>query len=183
MQLAQYISTIANGGYRVQPHIVKEIRDPILENDQMGPIVQEIQPTILNRIDEKDSWINRVKEGFKMVMQTPGGTAFSYFKGADYSPAGKTGTAQAFYDGPDRKNFGKIPPEVMNLSLVSYAPSDNPEVAMAVLVPWAYSGNNGPSVNEIIGRQVLDAYFDLKKQREKALESNANNGSSQQAGQ
>ena len=37
------------------------------------------------------------------------------FRGAEYSPAGKTGTAQAFYDGPERKKFGKIPPEVMNL--------------------------------------------------------------------
>ncbi|MBI0576357.1 penicillin-binding protein 2 [Neobacillus cucumis] len=180
MQLAQYISTIANGGYRVQPHLVKEIREPIMEKNQLGPIVQEIQPKILNRIDEKDSWINRVKEGFRMVMQTTGGTAYSYFKGADYSPAGKTGTAQAFYDGPDRQKFGKIPPEVMNLSLVSFAPSNNPEVAMAVLVPWVYQGNSGPSVNNYIGRRVLDAYFDLKKERakksQKALSADKNNG-------
>ncbi len=180
MQLAQYISTIANGGYRVEPHLVKEIREPIMEKNQLGPIVQEIQPKILNRIDEKDSWINRVKEGFRMVMQTTGGTAYSYFKGADYSPAGKTGTAQAFYDGPDRKKFGKIPPEVMNLSLVSFAPSNNPEVAMAVLVPWVYQGNSGPSVNNYIGRRVLDAYFDLKKERakksQKALSADKNNG-------
>ncbi|MDR6998759.1 cell division protein FtsI/penicillin-binding protein 2 [Neobacillus niacini] len=180
MQLAQYISTIANGGYRIQPHLVKEIRDPIMEKNQLGPIVQEIQPNILNRIDEKDSWINRVKEGFRMVMQTTGGTAYSYFKGADYSPAGKTGTAQAFYDGPDRNKFGKIPPEVMNLSLVSFAPSNNPEVAMAVLVPWVYQGNSGPSVNNYIGRRVLDAYFDLKKERakknQKALLAGKNNG-------
>ncbi|MFD0827537.1 peptidoglycan D,D-transpeptidase FtsI family protein [Neobacillus sp. M.A.Huq-85] len=180
MQLAQYISTIANGGYRVQPHLVKEIREPIMEKNQLGPIVQEIQPKILNRIDEKDSWINRVKEGFRMVMQTTGGTAYSYFKGADYSPAGKTGTAQAFYDGPDRSKFGKIPPEVMNLSLVSFAPSNNPEVAMAVLVPWVYQGNSGPSVNNYIGRRVLDAYFDLKKERakksQKALSAGKNNG-------
>ncbi|MGG1400536.1 penicillin-binding protein 2 [Bacillus salipaludis] len=180
MQLAQYISTIANGGYRVEPHLVKEIREPIMEKNQLGPIVQEIQPKILNRIDEKDSWINRVKEGFRMVMQTTGGTAYSYFKGADYSPAGKTGTAQAFYDGPDRQKFGKIPPEVMNLSLVSFAPSNNPEVAMAVLVPWVYQGNSGPSVNNYIGRRVLDAYFDLKKERakksQKALSASKNNG-------
>ena len=62
-----------------------------------------------------------------------------------YSPAGKTGTAQAFYDGSvNRKNLASAS-EVMNLSLVSYAPSDNPEVAMAVVVPWAYQGNSGPS--------------------------------------
>lgn len=159
MQLAQYVSTIANGGYRIQPHILKEIRDPSQENNQLGPIVKEIQPTILNRIDEPDEWIKRVQEGFKMVMQTPNGTAFSYFQGADYNPAGKTGTAQAYDHGQP----------TMNLSVVSFAPADNPEVAMAVLVPSAYQGPTGPSTNEIIGRRVMDAYFNLKKQRQQAL--------------
>lgn len=168
MQLAQYVSTIANGGYRVQPHLVKEIRDPILENNEMGPIIQEIQPNILNKLDMKDDWIKRVQEGFRLVMQAPGGTAYSYFRGVDYSPAGKTGTAQAFYDGPQRKKFGKLAPEVMNLSLVSYAPTDNPEIAMAVLVPWVYQGNTGPNVNELVGRRVMDAYFNLKKTRQAA---------------
>ncbi|HJV31649.1 MAG TPA: penicillin-binding protein 2 [Bacillales bacterium] len=168
MQLAQYVSTIANGGYRVQPHIVKEIREPVLNKNEMGPIVQEIAPKILNKISAKDEWIRRVQEGFRMVMQVGDGTAVSYFKGADYNPAGKTGTAQAFYDGPQRKKFGKIPPEVMNLSLVSFAPFDHPEVAMAVLVPWAYQGSTGPSTNNYIGRRVMDAYFNLKKERETA---------------
>nr|WP_263325715.1 penicillin-binding protein 2 [Neobacillus sp. Marseille-Q6967] len=166
MQLAQYVSTIANGGYRVQPHIVKEIREPVLENNEMGPVIKAIEPTILNRIDAKDEWIDRVQEGFRMVMQVGDGTATGYFRDAGYSPAGKTGTAQAFYDGPERSKFGKIPPKVMNLSLVSFAPSENPEVAMAVLVPWAYQGNSGPSTNNVIGRRVLDTYFNLKELRQ-----------------
>jgi len=173
MQLAQYVSTIANGGYRVQPHIVKEIREPVLENNQIGPIVKEIEPTILNRIDGKDEWIDRVQEGFRMVMQVGDGTGVSTFKGSEYSPAGKTGTAQAFYDGPERKKFGKIPPEVMNLSLISYAPYNNPEVAMAVMVPWAYQGNSGPATANIIGKRVLDTYFNLKKQ-DQTVNSNQN---------
>jgi penicillin-binding protein A len=111
----------------------------------------------------KHSWIKRVQEGFRMVMQVGDGTAVSSFKGADYSPAGKTGTAQSFYDGSDKSKRGT---EVMNLSLVSYAPSDDPEVAMAVVVPWAYQGNSGPSVNNKIGKRVLDAYFELKKERQ-----------------
>lgn len=172
MQLAQYVSTIANGGYRVQPHIVKEIRQPSSDNNKLGPIVEEVQPKILNKIDMQDDWIKRVQEGFRMVAQVPPGTAVSYFRGVDYSPAAKTGTAQAFYDGPDRKKFGKIPPEVMNLSLVTFAPFDNPEIAMAVLVPWAYQGNTGPSINGNIGRRALDAYFDLKKQRQQSGQNN-----------
>ncbi|MBY0122378.1 penicillin-binding protein 2 [Bacillus sp. S/N-304-OC-R1] len=166
MQLAQYVSTIANGGNRMEPHIVKEIREPLLENNELGPIVQEIKPKVLNRVDAKPEWFDRVHQGFKKVYQEPGGTAYSYFGSKDYNPAGKTGTAQAFYDGPERKKFGKEPPEVINLSLVGYAPEDNPEIAMAVIVPWAYQGGQGHSANLIIGQRVMDTYFDLKKQRQ-----------------
>ncbi|PMY00900.1 penicillin-binding protein, partial [Pseudomonas sp. MPR-R5A] len=78
-----------------------------------------------------------------------------------YSPAGKTGTAEAFYDGPLRSKFGTEPPEVINLSLAGYAPSDHPQIAMAVLVPWAYQGNIDHHANMKIGRKVMDAYFEL----------------------
>jgi penicillin-binding protein A len=167
MQLAQYVSTIANGGNRMEPHIVKEIREPLMDNSELGPILEEIKPKVLNRLDIEENWIKRVQEGFRRVMQEPGGTAYGSFggKGKTYRPAGKTGTAEAFYDGPRRKDFGKEPPETMNLSLVSYAPSDNPEVAMAVLVPWAYQGSVDHGANKKIGERVLDAYFDLKKKR------------------
>ncbi len=167
MQLAQYVSTIANGGNRMEPHIVKEIREPLMDNSELGPILEEIKPKVLNRLDVEENWIERVQEGFRKVMQEPGGTAYGSFggKGKTYKPAGKTGTAEAFYDGPRREDFGKEPPETMNLSLVSYAPSDNPEVAMAVLVPWAYQGSVDHGANKKIGERVLDAYFDLKKKR------------------
>jgi cell division protein FtsI/penicillin-binding protein 2 len=165
MQLAQYVSTIANGGYRIQPHLVKEIRSPLIENDKLGPVIKEIQPTVLNRIVLKNGWLETVQEGFRQVMQNPEGTAYSKFGGAYYLPAGKTGTAEAFYDGPERYKYSE-PPEVMNLSLVGYAPYNNPEVAMAVVVPWAYQGSSGHSANTTIGRRVMDAYFDLKKQKE-----------------
>ncbi|MEH7303961.1 peptidoglycan D,D-transpeptidase FtsI family protein [Neobacillus drentensis] len=171
IQLAQYVSTIANGGNRIQPHLVKEIREPVMENNELGPIVEEIQPKVLNRLDMKESWIKRVQEGFRMVMQVGDGTAVSYFKSADYHPAGKTGTAQAFYDGSVKSKRGT---PVMNLSLVSFAPANDPEVAMAVVVPWAYQGNSGPSINNLIGRRVLDAYFDLKKERQDKVKNTDN---------
>ncbi|HEY2422245.1 MAG TPA: penicillin-binding protein 2 [Neobacillus sp.] len=162
MQLAQYISTIANDGYRMQPHLVKEIREPIEGTSEVGPIFKDIAPNVLNTIDMKEEWMNQVHLGFKKVFQEPGGTAYNFFIGAPYSPAGKTGTAEAFYDGPDRPKFGKEPPSVLNLSLVSYAPSTNPEVAMAVLIPWAYQGDKTNNINFKIGRRVMDTYFELK---------------------
>ncbi len=163
MQLAQYVSTIANGGYRMKPFLVKQIREPADGPNGIGSINKEIHPTVLNTIDAKKEWLSRVHRGFRKVMQEPGGTAFQFFSGAPYSPAGKTGTAQAFYDGPHRHKYGKVPPSVMNLSLVGFAPSSSPEIAMAVLIPWAFQGDNDNRINLKIGRRVLDKYFDMYK--------------------
>nr|WP_042356099.1 penicillin-binding protein 2 [Bacillus rubiinfantis] len=163
MQLAQYVATIANGGYRMQPHIVKEIRRPASNNEKFGPVINEVSPVVLNTIDVKTDWLERVQLGFSKVMQEPGGTAYKFFKGVNYAPAGKTGTAEAFYDGPLRNNFGKEPPPVINLSLVSYAPSIKPKVAMAVVVPWAYQGKEDHKANLKIGRRVLDTYFKMRR--------------------
>lgn len=164
MQLAQYVSTIANGGYRMQPHLVKEIREPVNDSSDIGPIVKEIHPKVLNSIDVEKEWLDRVHQGFEKVMREPGGTAYKFFGNAPYYPAGKTGTAQAFYDGPDRGSFGKEPPPVINLSLIAYAPSQNPEIAMAVLVPWAYLDKEDNKISLKIGRRVMDTYFAMKRQ-------------------
>ncbi|MEK4908247.1 peptidoglycan D,D-transpeptidase FtsI family protein [Niallia sp. FSL M8-0099] len=164
MQLAQYVSTIANGGYRIQPHLVKEIRETSKEEGKLGPIVQEIQPKVLNKLELKPGWMEQIHRGFRLVMTS--GTGAKAFAGSSYSPAGKTGTAEAFYDGPLRKNREGEPPQVMNVSLITYAPSENPEVAMAVMVPWVYTTNNGPSPNLTIGKRVMDKYFELKKEKE-----------------
>jgi len=162
MQLAQYAATIANGGNRIQPHLVKEIREPGETNEELGPVYLEMEPKILNRLPMEDSWIERVQLGFRRVMTS--GTGAKAFGSAGYSPAGKTGTAQSFYDGPERDQYPKdAPPGVMNVSLISYAPSENPEVAMAVIVPWVYTGDSGPSPNLTIGRRVLDTYFQMKQ--------------------
>lgn len=165
MQLAQYVSTIANGGNRMEPHIVKEIREPLMENDELGPIVQEISPKVLNRAEGEEVWFKRVQDGFRKVTQEQGGTAYTWFKGKDYNPAGKTGTAQAFYDGPKWKK-GEKQPEVINLSFAGYAPANNPEIAISVIVPWAYDYGKGHYKNIEIAERVLDTYFELKKQRQ-----------------
>lgn len=166
MQLAQYVSTIANGGYRIQPRLVKEIREPLMESNELGPVIEEIQPNVLNRIKLEKGWMENVHEGFRQVTQHTEGTAYSKFRGAAYSPAGKTGTAQGFYDGPQRDKYDE-PPEVMNLSFVGYAPHNDPEIAISVVVPWAYQGRSGGhSANTLIGRRVLDTYFEMKEARE-----------------
>ncbi|MGZ0086396.1 peptidoglycan D,D-transpeptidase FtsI family protein [Caldibacillus thermoamylovorans] len=161
MQMAQYVSTIANGGYRMKPLLVKEIREPSADGKEPGRVIKEFEPVVLNRVDMKTEYIERVREGFRRVMQEPGGTAYAYFANAPYKPAGKTGTAEAFYDGPIKSRRND---ETYNLTLVGYAPYNNPEVSFAVVVPWATQGNSD-GINNRIGRRILDAYFELKMKR------------------
>lgn len=164
LQLAQYVSTIANGGYRIKPQIMKEIREPSTTTGEIGKVVESTEPIVMNRIDMDASQIALVQQGFRMVMQTPSGTGASLFMNAPYKTAGKTGTAEIFYDGPI-ESLRSTP--AYNLTLIGYAPDDNPEVAFSVVVPWMKNDSN--AVNKKIGRRILDAYFELKKE-EAAME-------------
>ncbi|MCK1982153.1 MULTISPECIES: peptidoglycan D,D-transpeptidase FtsI family protein [Peribacillus] len=166
MQLVQYVSAIANGGNRMKPHMVKEIRDPVDNNEELGPVAEDVSPTVLNRLEMKEEWIERVQSGFEKVSMEQGGTAYTYFGNKSYTVAAKTGTAQAFYDGPNRADYSE-PQDTMNITLVGYAPAKNPEVAFAVVVPWAYQGHTGHSMSKEIGEEIMDTYFELKKERAK----------------
>lgn len=159
LQLAQYIATIANGGNRMQAHLVKEIREPTNSKDELGPIVQEISPKVLNRLDAPDEWVERVQDGLYRVVTGSKGTARNWFKKEVHNnPAGKTGTAEAFYDGPKKDQYKGLV-ETNNLTFAGYAPYDHPEVAISVVVPWAYQGRNNNRINQLISERVLEAYF------------------------
>ena len=161
LQLAQYVSTIANDGYRVRPRFLKEVRLPVAE-EHPGPIKQIITPDVLNKIQMDDLYIKRVQEGFRRVAQNPDGTSYSYFNEAPYTSyniAAKTGTAEneIYEDGKKVANT-----EIH--SLVAYAPFDNPEIAIAVLVPDTGIGL-GSITKHNIAKGIFKAYFDLKKER------------------
>lgn len=168
MQLAQYISTIANGGYRVQPRMLKEIRDPSEDGQQLGSLVEEITPNILNRISNSQEEIDHVKKGLRQVYIGSYGSARSVFSNTPYTAAGKTGTAEVVYYGPLRDEWRT---ETVNLTHVGFAPYENPEVAYAVMIPWATTNFElyFPQNNEI-AREILDYYFELKyKYAEKGI--------------
>ena len=165
LQLVQYISTIANGGYRMKPQIVQEVREQTSQKDEIGKVVHAVEPIVLNKIDMKEDYINQVKEGFRKVFQEGDGTGVRAFQKASYKPAGKTGTAQTVYGGESdigRNEKGERR-ECYNLTLAGYAPYDNPEVAFSVVVPWVMNDKSG--INSDIGKEVLDAYFELKNKR------------------
>nr|WP_245833255.1 penicillin-binding protein 2 [Oceanobacillus timonensis] len=164
LQLAQYVSTIANDGYRVQPHFLKEAHDPIASLDELGPLYYSKNTNVMNRIEMTNDQISRVQEGFRRVYQGSQGTASSYFQNKSYNPAGKTGTAQtAWYEN------GEEVEKLNNLTLVGYAPYDDPEVAFAVVVP--YTGiSEGNGINFKVGERILDTYFDIKEDHDEEAE-------------
>src|SRR5699024_5999630 len=74
LQLGQYVSTIANDGYRVRTHLVKEIRSPSLNNDELGPVEEVLDTKVLNKLNIKDAYIKRTQDGFRKAFNEPGGT-------------------------------------------------------------------------------------------------------------
>ncbi len=172
IQLAQYVSTIANGGYRVKPYLVKEIRYPSVD-DELGPIYKVNHPKVLNKIDVDPSYLKRVQTGFWKVFNEPGGTGYNYWKGKSYKPAGKTGTAENEVYLPDANGKYRKVADTQNLALVGYAPFDDPEVAFAIIVPNLGDVRGQYQINHHIGTQIMDAYFEQFDGKEEEEETEA----------
>jgi len=155
LQLAQYVSTIANDGYRMQPRIVRQIHQPTMDDNELGPVQKPFEPTVMNKVDIDQKYFDRVQQGFKLVFQGSSGTARGTFSSKPYDPAGKTGSAESYINGK----------KAVNSTLVGYAPFNNPEVAFAVVIPYAYDNNSSNSMNQKVGAAILDKYFELKESR------------------
>ena len=148
LQLAQYISTIANGGYRLQPHVLDSIHDNG-KDGKMGKTIYQFMPNILNVVPGTAAQWDVVKKGLYLVMHgnNPYVTG-KYLNGVKPEIAGKTGTAQTYY-----KNN---PTET--LSGVSYAPYNNPQVVVAVAFP-GMAANTESKVNLDAIKQIYAAYW------------------------
>ena len=159
LQLNQYISTIANGGNRIAPRVVKEIRETD-EDGKLGALQTELQPNILNRVNVGNEEIKRVQTGMYNVVHGShrNKTGTGSLAASPNNIAGKTGTAEAFYYGPQTAMNGT---SVINLTFVGYAPADNPEIAVTVVVPFMQSDKN--TINKDVASAVFNAYFDMKK--------------------
>jgi len=154
LQLAQYMSTIANGGTRIAPRLVKEIH----ETSPSGGIgnLEDVVPTkIMNSIQVSKEILDHIKEGLYRVTHGENGTSATTFK--NYTPvvAGKTGTAEAFYSGPNPAYKNEA---VENSTFISYAPYDNPEIVVAVVAPYFKDGSPSDYAAKV-AKQVYDAYF------------------------
>ncbi|TYS16179.1 penicillin-binding protein 2 [Rossellomorea vietnamensis] len=167
LQLAQYVSTIANDGYRVQPQILKEVRKPGGDHETLGRMEMKKEPIILNKVNVTSQQLKNVQRGFYQVYHGSEGTAESHFGDAPYVAAGKSGTAESF---TPRDPVTGMKYKTYNTTLIGYAPYDQLEIAYSTVVPASHNGKTDPYINKDISRRIMDKYFELKKQRDSGEE-------------
>ena len=152
LQMAKYISILANGGKKVDATIVKTI----INADGSEVPKEEIKQYIKEKLGLKDAeedgtiinpeYLRVVLEGMRSVTEE-GGTAYSRFKDFEISVGGKTGSAEAL--------GGKV-----NAWFVGFAPFEDPEIAIVVMVE---NGGHGNYTAEVV-RDIMAEYFGMNTQ-------------------
>ena len=155
LQLAVATAALANKGQIFQPKLLKNIRSP-------NQPIKEVEKGSHAQIPIKNiqNWED-VIEGMRQTIYAPKGTARRLNKGLTYTLAGKTGTAQVFgLDAEEQYIAEKLDERLRDHALFTgFAPVDNPQIAIAVIVENAGSGSSKAAP---LAREVLDVYF--KKQ-------------------
>ena len=156
IQLSQYINTIANGGNRLKPYLLKEVYTPSDNGDKFGSLVYKGNTTIQGTLSVDKKYIDRVREGFNAVVTS--GLGYGYM-GYYTNSSGKTGTSESFID---TDNDGKVDTETITTSFVGYSPSDNPKMSVVVVSPDISLPDNPQSlVTKRISANIVNKYFEL----------------------
>ncbi len=148
MQVAQYVATIANDGVRVAPRIVEGIYG---NNDKggLGELIQAIDTKEINKVNISESDMAILHQGFYQVSHgtSPLTTGRAFSDGATVSISGKTGTGESYVAGGQ---------EADNTNAVAYAPTENPQIAVAVVFP--HNTNVTKNVGPAIARDIINLY-------------------------
>ena len=159
LQMAKYISIIANGGNKVDASIVKTIRNQDgteVSRDEINNFVKERlglgDTEDTENITLNQQYVQAVKEGMKSVTSDESGTAYVRFKNFNIEVGGKTGSAEAGKD-----SNGK---DIVNAWFAGFAPYDNPEIAVVVMVE---NGGHGNYTAEAV-RDIMAEYFGMNTQ-------------------
>jgi len=158
MQMSQYVTTIANGGTRFQPRLLKAVYEPTTESRTV--LKFENEPVVLNTITYNPAYMSRIQQGFKAVFER-GGTGSGIIP-SDLKPAGKTGTSQSYID---TTGDGRIDTQTLTLVMVAYAPYDNPKASFTVISPHLSTGAHGITgisrAHRSIAGRVTQKYFEI----------------------
>ena len=160
IQLSQYINTLANGGSRLKPYLLKEVYSPAInESDVFGDLVYVGEIQKLGTVDVDKKYIERVQLGFNQVVTS--GLGYGYM-GYYNNSSGKTGTSQSFID---TDGDGKVDTETITSSFVGYSPSENPTMSIVVVSPdiGLPDETYQSAVTKRISSQLVNKYFSIYK--------------------
>ena len=136
LQLANYVATLANGGTHYSAHLLKEVK-----SSDFSQVVERYEPQVLNQLDIEPENLAAVTEG--MLRVTTEGSAKTYFKDLGVQVAAKTGSAQV------------SSATESNALFVAFAPYEDPEIALAIVVEKGGSGSTLAN----IAAEILEYYF------------------------
>ncbi len=140
IQLCSYVATLANGGTRYKAHFVDSIKSA-----DYSETIFEAEPVVLNEVGGSPESYEAVKKGMIAMANT-----YSSLKNADYQVAAKTGTADA------KKKVNGVVVQYTNGFVISYAPAEDPEIAVVIAIENVMSTGLPNYVKE-----VYDAYFGI----------------------
>ncbi|MBR3614110.1 MAG: hypothetical protein IKL55_02915 [Clostridia bacterium] len=152
VQMAKYISMVANGGHPIDLTLVKSViksNGTLVSQDELNAyeakkLGREIEKTEDKNISQET--INAIHEGMRSVAEEEGGTAYSVFKDFAIELGGKTGSAEM----TDNKQSKDV-----IAWFAGFAPYDNPEIAVVVMVE---KGGHGYYTGEVV-RDIMTEYF------------------------
>jgi penicillin-binding protein 2 len=155
LQLANMMAAVANGGILYRPRIVDKIESVD------GTIAREYGPEKIRTIDVKSATLERVRSALADVVKAPGGTGGAA-RSSIVDIAGKTGTAQVL-----EMKGGYVKTEQLayfnrdHAWFVSYAPAQNPKIAVTVLIEH---GGHGGDAAAPLAKKVIEKYMELETQ-------------------
>lgn len=158
IQMARYISMIANGGNKIDVSIIKNIQNADGTNVPREEINRFVNSKLgIKQVEQEEITLNpdyllAVKEGMKSVTSDEAGTAYVRFRDFDIEVGGKTGSAEAGVDAQGN--------DLVNAWFVGFAPYEDPEIAVVVMVE---NGGHGNYTAEAV-RDIMAEYFGMNTQ-------------------
>ena len=148
LQLANYIATLVNGGTRRAAHMLKEVK-----SSDFSQVIYRYEPQILSTIDIQEQNLNAVKSGMLALTQK---SLARYFQGLPFKVGGKTGSAQTALQSDSHAVF------------VCFAPYEDPEIAVALVVEHGGSGGDLAGM----AADIMSYYFSSQETREEITVEN-----------
>ena len=145
VQLSRYVTSLVNEDNLLGLSLIEKT------TDTDGNDLTTFEKKVEDKLDVSDETFNLIRQGMINVVSGPNSTIRSLYDKQGLKVAGKTGTAQENTERPNHALF------------ISYAPYDNPEITMTVVMPNGYTSVNAAAV----ARDIYKYYFNKASKEEK----------------